>query len=76
MYFYFCTFLGTLGEQEGIDFPDVCRYWLGRWGEYVGIAFSIITLLGAAIVYWVLMANFLFNSVEFIYGKIICFSLH
>ena len=67
---FFAYLTGPPGEQEGIDFPDVCRYWLGRWGEYVGIAFSVITLLGAAIVYWVLMANFLYNSVKFIYGKI------
>lgn len=26
-------------------------------------------LLGATIAYWILMANFLYNSVNFIYGK-------
>ncbi len=64
----FFVFSGTT-ETENLDFPDVCRHWLGRWGEYVGIIFSIATLLGAAIVYWVLMANFLYNSVKFVYGE-------
>ncbi len=60
---------GSLAERDGADFPDVCRYYLGRVGEGFGIGFSVVTLLGAAIVYWVLMSNFLYNSVTFIYGE-------
>lgn len=45
------------------------RIYLGKWAEYIAKIFSIAVLLGATIAYWILMANFLYNSVNFIYGK-------
>ena len=51
------------------EFTDVCEYYFGRWGKYCSIIFSLLALLGAAIVYWVLMSNFLYNSGVFIHGK-------
>ena len=59
------------GEKEGLDdFPDLCQFLLGRTGQVVAILFSAMSLLGASIVYWVLMSNFLYNTVKyFYYGK-------
>ena len=51
-----------------MEFTDVCGYYLGRWGTYISTFFSLAALTGAAIVYWVLMSNFLYNSVKYIYG--------
>ena len=56
------------GSDESPEFSDICRYYFGRVGEYVSVAFSLIALLGAAVVYWVLMSNFLYHSVKFMYG--------
>ena len=33
--------------------------------------FSVLAILGAAIVYWILMSNFLFNTVQFIHDEIV-----
>lgn len=52
-----------------LEFSDVCRHYLGRIGEYTSVLFSVICILGGAIVYWVLMSNFLYNTVSFIYSK-------
>ena len=52
-----------------LEFSDICRYHLGRVGEYSTVAFSLVALLGGAIVYWVLMSNFLFTIVTFVFGK-------
>lgn len=42
---------------------------LGRLTEGLTVIFSVLTLVGAQIVYWVLMSNFLFNTGEIIYGE-------
>jgi len=54
--------------DSGVEFSDIAKIYLGKWGEYTSVIFSLITLLGAAIVYWVLMSNFLYHSVTFIYS--------
>ena len=51
------------------DFMDVCFDYMGKPGRFIALLFSIITLLGAAMVYWVLMANFFYNIVTFAYGE-------
>ncbi|KAK9751239.1 ATP-NAD kinase N-terminal domain [Popillia japonica] len=53
------------------DVPELCKILLGRWAEILAKIFSLIVLIGANIVYWILMSNFLYNSVDFIYGYII-----
>ena len=60
-----------LAHQGGdiLEFSDVCKHYLGRVGEWSAVIFSVIALLGAAAVYWVLMSNFLYNIVYFIYSK-------
>eukprot|EP00918_Siedleckia_nematoides_P045971 GHVU01100803.1.p1 GENE.GHVU01100803.1~~GHVU01100803.1.p1 ORF type:complete len:581 (+),score=22.61 GHVU01100803.1:81-1823(+) len=52
-----------------IEFSDVCSYYLGRCGKIAAVVFSLVTLMGAAIVYWVLMTNFLYHTVQFIYEQ-------
>jgi len=60
----------ALGTTKDVEFTDVCHHYLGRPGYYTAITFSALSLLGAAIVYWVLMSNFLYNTVNFIYESV------
>lgn len=64
-------------EGPSLEFSQVCMQLLGgtlgRLTEGVTVTFSVLTLVGAQVVYWVLMSNFLFNTGEIIYGKL---SLH
>ncbi|CAH8544794.1 unnamed protein product [Schistosoma turkestanicum] len=53
-----------------LEFTDVCLYHLGKPGYILAIAFSMLALFGAIIVYYVLMCNFLYYTGEFIYHKI------
>ncbi|XP_015922770.1 sodium-coupled neutral amino acid transporter 9 homolog [Parasteatoda tepidariorum] len=46
--------------NSAVEFPDFCRYLLGPWAERIATFFSLIPLLGGAVVYWVLMSNFLY----------------
>lgn len=58
------------GEKENLaDFPDLCMFLLGRVGQWVSVLFSALSLLGASAVYWVLMSNFLYHTVKYVYGK-------
>lgn len=51
------------------EYPDVCRFYFGSFGQWSSLLFSLVSLIGAMIVYWVLMSNFLFNTGEFIFSK-------
>nr|XP_012224347.1 PREDICTED: sodium-coupled neutral amino acid transporter 9-like isoform X1 [Linepithema humile]XP_012224348.1 PREDICTED: sodium-coupled neutral amino acid transporter 9-like isoform X1 [Linepithema humile] len=55
---------------ESIEVLDLSRIYIGKWAEHIARIFSIAVLLGATIAYWVLMANFLYNSVNFIYDNV------
>ncbi|CAH1773605.1 unnamed protein product [Owenia fusiformis] len=55
---------------EVVEFSDICKYHLGRVGEFSAVFFSLFALLGAMVVYWVLMSNFLYNTVAFIYESV------
>jgi len=57
------------GGGENIEVLELSRIYLGKWAEYIAKIFSIAVLIGATVAYWVLMANFLYNIVNFIYGK-------
>ncbi|XP_038589228.1 sodium-coupled neutral amino acid transporter 9 isoform X1 [Micropterus salmoides] len=50
------------------EFPDVCRHYFGKFGQWSSLVFSMVSLVGAMVVYWVLMSNFLFNTGQFIYN--------
>ncbi|XP_062410580.1 neutral amino acid transporter 9 [Sardina pilchardus] len=52
------------------EFPDVCRYYFGSFGKWLSLIFSMVSLIGAMVVYWVLMSNFLFNTGKFIYNYV------
>ncbi|XP_053722976.1 sodium-coupled neutral amino acid transporter 9 [Synchiropus splendidus] len=50
------------------EFPDVCRHYFGSFGLWSSLIFSMVSLVGAMVVYWVLMSNFLYNTGQFIYN--------
>lgn len=52
------------------EFPDVCKYYFGKFGQWSSLVFSMVSLIGAMVVYWVLMSNFLYNTGQFIYSKL------
>lgn len=62
--------LGLMGQN--LEVPDLCRMLLGKWAEVIAKVFSLVVLIGANIVYWILMSNFLYNSVLFLYSKLGC----
>ncbi|XP_011693231.1 PREDICTED: sodium-coupled neutral amino acid transporter 9-like isoform X2 [Wasmannia auropunctata] len=64
------------GGGANVEVLDLCRVYLGKWAEHTARIFSIAVLLGATIAYWILMANFLYNSVNFIYDNIAGLSTH
>ncbi|KAF2901699.1 hypothetical protein ILUMI_04489 [Ignelater luminosus] len=73
---YTCYLLLRVNEDHGLigqnnEVSDLCRMLLGRWAEITAKIFSLVVLIGALIVYWVLMSNFLYHSVHFLYGYIL-----
>jgi hypothetical protein len=69
-----CTLTKTksvIGEANSDgEVSELATLLLGRWAGYIAKLFSLLVLLGAVIVYWVLMSNFLYHSVDYIYGKL------
>lgn len=61
---------GIKSTNDVIEFSDVCRQYLGRWAEVIAFFSSLLTLLGGMIVYWILISNFLYNVVAFIYHHV------
>ncbi|XP_005998499.1 neutral amino acid transporter 9 [Latimeria chalumnae] len=57
-------------DTSNWEFPDVCKYYFGPFGHWSSLAFSMVSLIGAMVVYWVLMSNFLFNTGKFIHNHI------
>ncbi|XP_075582522.1 neutral amino acid transporter 9 isoform X2 [Pelecanus crispus] len=57
-------------DTSNWEFPDVCKYYFGSFGQWSSLLFSMVSLVGAMVVYWVLMSNFLFNTGKFIYNFI------
>ncbi|XP_048359041.1 sodium-coupled neutral amino acid transporter 9 [Sphaerodactylus townsendi] len=57
-------------DTSAWEFPDVCQYYFGSFGQWSSLLFSLVSLIGAMVVYWVLMSNFLFNTGNFIYNYI------
>eukprot|EP00123_Amoebidium_parasiticum_P004425 comp15731_c0_seq1/m.12924 comp15731_c0_seq1/g.12924 ORF comp15731_c0_seq1/g.12924 comp15731_c0_seq1/m.12924 type:complete len:545 (-) comp15731_c0_seq1:2-1636(-) len=69
MCLYTCILILRLGKhyrfvENGIDWSDIVGRNLGRWGEGLNTFFSVFTLLGACMVYWVLMSNFLYRAMD------------
>lgn len=63
-----CALLACVDTSDW-EFPDVCQYYFGKVGQWSSLMFSMVSLVGAMVVYWVLMSNFLFNTGQFIYSK-------
>ncbi|CAG7728087.1 unnamed protein product [Allacma fusca] len=64
--------LETYEAHQGPSINDLavlCKRLLGRWAQVFAVLFSALTLLGASIVYWVLMSNFLYHTVDFIHSS-------
>ncbi|XP_044164486.1 LOW QUALITY PROTEIN: sodium-coupled neutral amino acid transporter 9 homolog [Acropora millepora] len=55
---------------EILEFSDVCKKHLGKPGEVIAVLFSLAAIAGTAIVYWVLMSNFLYYSGTYIHESI------
>ncbi|XP_013858236.1 neutral amino acid transporter 9 [Austrofundulus limnaeus] len=58
----------TMEDTSNWEFPDVCRFYFGKFGQWSSLIFSMVSLIGAMVVYWVLMSNFLFNTGQGIYN--------
>ncbi|XP_065347809.1 neutral amino acid transporter 9-like isoform X1 [Cloeon dipterum] len=61
--------INQLHGGEHTEVPDISRKLLGWPAEIAAKVFSLVVLLGATIVYWVLMSNFLYYSVDYFYTK-------
>ncbi|KAJ1523670.1 hypothetical protein ONE63_001510 [Megalurothrips usitatus] len=57
-------------DASDAEVPELCRKLLGRWAELLARVFSLVVLMGAIIVYWILMSNFLFHSVDYLHDEI------
>lgn len=64
----FKGFHRILGGGDKSEVTELSRALLGPWAQYIAKTFSISVMLGANIAYWVLMSNFLYYSVNFLYG--------
>lgn len=64
-YVYSLLITGTATDE----ISELTRSLLGATSELVSKTFSLIVLLGANIVYWILMSNFLYHSVHYFYSK-------
>uniref|UniRef100_UPI00358FD1C5 neutral amino acid transporter 9-like n=1 Tax=Myxine glutinosa TaxID=7769 RepID=UPI00358FD1C5 len=58
------------GSTPEYEFTDVCEWYFGRPGRGLVLAFSMIAICGALIVYWVLMSNFLYNTGKYIFDTV------
>ncbi|CAH2092622.1 unnamed protein product [Euphydryas editha] len=51
--------------SESCEVPALCRTLLGEGAAAIAHTFSVIVLLGANIVYWLLITNFLYHTVNY-----------
>ena len=56
-------------ESEVPEFAQLCGLILSPKWEYVCAGFSLAAVFGVCIVYWILMSNFLENTIEFGQGN-------
>lgn len=52
------------------DLAVLCKRLLGRSAQVIAVVFSALTILGALVVYWVLMSNFLYHTVDYFHTTI------
>lgn len=53
------------------EFSDACAILLGRWAQTLVAISSLISLLGTCIVYWVLMTNFMYHIVSYVFELVV-----
>ena len=53
-----------------VEFSDVCRHFVGPKFAKAAVIISLMTLLTAAIAYWILMSGFLFEIGISIKGEV------
>lgn len=53
------------------EVADLSKLLLGRYAEVTAQGFSFIILLGADVIYWILMSNFLYFTVSFIHDELV-----
>ncbi|XP_026741496.1 sodium-coupled neutral amino acid transporter 9 homolog isoform X2 [Trichoplusia ni] len=66
---YTAYVLLTVNKHHGSDsceVPALCRALLGRGAEALAHVFSLLVLLGANVVYWILITNFLYFTVNYL----------
>ncbi|XP_045451605.1 sodium-coupled neutral amino acid transporter 9 homolog [Melitaea cinxia] len=51
--------------SEGCEVPALCRTLLGGGAAALARAFSVLVLLGATVVYWLLITSFLYHTVNY-----------
>uniref|UniRef100_T1J6R2 Amino acid transporter transmembrane domain-containing protein n=1 Tax=Strigamia maritima TaxID=126957 RepID=T1J6R2_STRMM len=56
-------------DMEMAEYSDLCDQLLKHGTKWIAIFFSVFALLGALVVYWILMSNFLYNIVSFVYFR-------
>ncbi|KAI1303175.1 Sodium-coupled neutral amino acid transporter 9 -like protein [Halotydeus destructor] len=49
------------------EFSDACGILLGRWALVTCNFFSQVSLIGTCVVYWILMSNFLYHIVYYVF---------
>jgi len=59
----------TMSNPEGIEFIDICEKYLGKSGKIFAFVFGALAFLGAVLVYWVLMSNFLYRVGKFAHDQ-------
>ncbi|EDQ89189.1 uncharacterized protein MONBRDRAFT_32391 [Monosiga brevicollis MX1] len=68
--YYTCTIVLSAGQGgringEDVEFAEVVLRFLGKRYYVVAVIFSVLTIVGAAIAYWVLMSGFLYTVVDY-----------
>lgn len=58
-----------LENKDSIEFVDICEIYLGPLGKYVSLIVGVAAFVGAIVVYWVLMSNFLYKVGKFAHGR-------
>ena len=69
LHFHHSLILFPFTDHKQPEFAQLVGKVLGRELEVVMSFFSLGAVLGAAIVYWVLMSNFAFFSIQYVHGK-------
>ncbi|XP_039286782.1 sodium-coupled neutral amino acid transporter 9 homolog isoform X2 [Nilaparvata lugens] len=52
---------------EGAELFVLIKDLIGPWAEIIAKLFSVLVLAGAAIIYWILLSNFFYHNVYFIF---------